>query len=205
MRPMQTKTCRGVLLMVSAWSLALGAFAQAPPQQPPSLPPTQSAKPNEAKAKVKKVWTEDDLGSARKPWDDYADQKQAAEQAPRTAPSPAEPKDAEKLPSSAVDPKTGKPYDDPDSPKAIERELAKWQDELKRNEHFLEEARREVQQAPDPDRLELAKAKLEVFEQNIVDIKQKVQQTQDQLAEARKRSRAGAQPAPASPAENRGN
>ncbi len=203
MKPMRAKTCRGILLS-SAWSLALGAFAQAPPQQAPSPPQARPAKPNEAKAKVKKVWTEDDLGSARKPWDDYTDQKLAAEQASRNAAPSAEPKDGEK-PPSAVDPKTGKPYDDPDSPKAIERELAKWQDELKRNEEFLEEARREVSQAPDPDRLELAKAKLEIYEKNIVDIKQKIQRIQDQLAAARKRSRVGAQPAPTSSADNRGN
>ena len=185
----------GVLAV--SWGFALGVGAQNPPQQPPPQSVAQAAKPNEAKPRVKKVWTDDDLKSTRKPWDDYSDQKQAAEQLAQPAqvaqdtPPAADGKSGEK-PRGAIDPKTGKPYDDPDSPKALERELARWEGLLKYNEQAVDDARREMFSAPDPDRAELARKKLEICEQNIHDANLKVQELRERLAEARKRNPAGA-------------
>ncbi len=156
------------------------------------------------KAKPKKVWTDDDVSSTRKPWDDYADQKQAAEQAAQPEAPSTDAKDSGKPASHApVDPKTGKPYEDLNSPKALEREVAKWENELKQNEGLAEAARREIAEASDPDRLELAKRKLEIYEQSIIDARRKLQQTRERLAEARKRGQDGAPPSPA-PGDNAG-
>lgn len=192
-----------VALLVGVWALALGALAQTPPPAA-SQAAAQPVKSKEVKAKPKKVWTDDDLSNTRKPWDDYADQKQAAEQASQPEPPSADAKDSGKPASGApVDPKTGKPYEDPNSPKAIEREVAKWENELKQDEGLAEAARREIAEASDPDRLELAKKKLQIYEQSIIDARRKLQQTREQLVEARKRGQDGAPPSPA-PGANAG-
>ena len=184
---------RVAVLAVSS-GFALGVGAQNPPQQPPPQSVAQAAKPKEAKPRVKKVWTDDDLKSTRKPWDDYSEQKQAAEQAApaaQDAASAPEEKPGEK-PRSAIDPKTGKPYDDPDSPKALERELVRWEGMLKYNEQAVDDARREMFSAQDPDRAEIARKKLDICEQNIRDANLKVQELRERLAEPRKRNPAGA-------------
>ncbi len=173
---------------------ALAVGAQSPPQQAPSQPLAQPAKP-----KAKKVWTDDDLKSIRQPSDEYVDQKRATEQAARAAaPSPDAKADQTQAAGVPVDPKTGKPYEDPDSPRALERELKKWEEDLKRDDQLTADARRELAQTTDPVRRESAKEKLDIYEQNSVEIKEKIAQIRARLAEAQKQNKSAAPP-PAAP------
>ncbi len=168
--------------------------AQSPPQQSPSQPPAERAKP-----KAKKVWTEDDLKSIRQPSDEYVEQKRTAEQAAQAAASPPDAKaDQTQAAGVPVDPKTGKPYEDPDSPQALERELKKWEEDLKRDDQLTADARRELAQTTDPVRWESAKEKLDIYEQNSVEIKEKIAQIRARLVEAQKQNKS-ATPPPAAP------
>jgi len=183
-----------------AWALAVGA--QSLPQPSPSQPPAERAKP-----KAKKVWTEDDLKSIRQPSDEYVEQKRAAEQAAQAAASSPDAKgDRTHAAGVPVDPKTGKPYEDPDSPQALERELKKWEEDLKRDDQLAADARRELAQTTDPVRRESAKEKLDIYEQNSVEIKEKIAQIRAGLVEAQKQNKSATPPpadehsqAPASP------
>lgn len=188
--------------MAGLFASGLTLGAQSPPQQAPSQPPAERAKP-----KAKKVWTEDDLKSIRQPSDEYVEQKRAAEQAAQAAASSPDAKaDQSQAAGVPVDPKTGKPYEDPDSPQALERELKKWEEGLKRNDQFAADARRELAQTTDPVRWESAKEKLDIYEQNSVEIKEKIAQMRARLVEAQKQNKSATPPpadehsqAPASP------
>ena len=59
--------------------LAAAGLASAQTAPPPKPAEQEKTKPPAKKAK--KVWTEDDIGGVRKPWDDHADKKQASEEA----------------------------------------------------------------------------------------------------------------------------
>lgn len=70
------------------FAAAASLFAQSPTQ--PLAPPSaqgQTSPSTKEKPKAKKVWTEDDISSVRKPWDDYQDQKAAAQQKASAAPA----------------------------------------------------------------------------------------------------------------------
>ncbi len=166
--------------MAGLFASGLTLGAQSPPQQFPSQPPAERAKP-----KAKKVWTEDDLKSIRQPSDEYVEQKRTAEQAAQAA-------------GVSVDPKTGKPDEDPDSPQALERELKKWEEDLKRDDQLAADARRELAQTTDPVRWESAKEKLDIYEQNSVEIKEKIAQIRARLVEPQKQNKS-ATPPPAAP------
>lgn len=180
--------------MAGLFASGLTLGAQSPPQQPPSQPPAERAKP-----KAKKVWTEDDLKSIRQPSDEYVDQKRTVEQVTQAAASSPDAKaDQTQAAGVPVDPKTGKPYEDPDSPQALERELKKWEEDLKRDDQLTADARRELAQTTDPVRWESAKEKLDIYERNSVEIKEKIAQIRARLVEAQKQNKS-ATPPPAAP------
>jgi colicin import membrane protein len=185
-------------VLVAVLSATLAAFAQTPPpqqQQPPPKPPEKQQPAKEPAKKAKKVWTNDDLGQVRKASDKYVDQKEAdaakaAAEKAAAEKAAKEGKEAEgEKPQVPIDPKTGKPYEDPDSVPALEKAVKGWEDELKRSEEQLDVARREMANAANPDRWESAKTKVDVFEQNIIDIKKKIEETKAQLAEAKKQQK----------------
>jgi chromosome segregation ATPase len=140
-----------------------------------------------------------------KPADKYAEEKAASKQ---TAKAPAA-KSAQAKPSEAgeaapaevpIDPHTGKPYEQPDSPEALERNLKQWEESLKRTEELAQNARREMSQVTDPDRWESAKLEAETYEQNIVEIKKRIEETRAQFEQARKQQKKPApKPSPKAP------
>ena len=187
------------MLLAGLFATALTAGAQAPSQPAPSAAAEKKEVAKEAKAKPKRIWTDEDLTSLRKPADEYVAQKLAALQAAESADQKpaeagaAETKAGESQPSGAPkDSKTARLYEDPNSPQFLERELRKWQDELQHNEQLLEDARREMSQTTDKDRWEIAKQKVEIFEENRAQLQKLLEETRTRLAEARKQSSGGA-------------
>lgn len=192
-----------IVILAGFLAVALGARAQNPPQQPPPKPPAAPEKAKEQKKKTKRVWGEEDIRELRKPWDQHADQKAAeavkAEEAAKAAEAQAAGAPAGEGEADApIDPATGKPRADPNSPEAIEKRLKAWENELKRTEELAVAARKEVTQyaGVDADRWESAKLKAETYEQNMVEIQKKIEETRAELAEAKKQ-RPGAKPAAA--------
>jgi hypothetical protein len=159
------------------------ASAQAPP--PPK--PAEQEKPKPPAKKAKKVWTGEDLQDLKKPWDEHAEKKQAEEAAKaEAAKEPAKAEAKEPPAPEEIDPVTGKKILDPESLEAMERDLKGWEDEVKRTEQLAEDARKEMNSSPDQDAWESAKAKLEIYEQNVVDIQKKIEELRAQIAEKKK-------------------
>jgi len=87
---------RGRFAFATSALLALALAPALSAQQPASPPPQQK----KSKQPAKRVWTDDDLQTLHKPWDDYADQKAQVEQAASSATPPEEktaPEKKEKL------------------------------------------------------------------------------------------------------------
>ncbi|HEX9761036.1 MAG TPA: hypothetical protein VGA40_08955 [Candidatus Acidoferrales bacterium] len=195
----------GAGLLGAVVFVAMGAVAQsAPPQDPPKPP----AKKEEAKKqKPKKVWTGEDLAKLRRPVDKYRAEKdkeadeaaKAAAAAKEAAAKEGQAKPEEKPPEGPINPATGKPYVDPESVEGMEKLLAQYEDQFKRSEEALEEARREMNTQRDPDRWESAKLKVETYEANILDLTQKMEETKAKIAAAKEKK-----PAPP-PAKSGGN
>lgn len=167
---------RHAALLAGVLGLASVASAQNPAQPPPSASPSDSARAAPAakkKTKPKKVWTADDLDSIRKPWDRYADEKQATEQAAPPAKSP---------PVAG----TAAPDPAPDSVESLARELKSDEDALAQTENMVEKTQLEVFEASDHEHQELAESKLEIFNQDEQELKQKMEETRAQLEKALK-------------------
>ena len=81
---------------------------------------------------------------------------------------------------------TGKKVLDPESLEAMEKDLASWEKEVKRTEQLAEEARKEMTAAPNQDAWESAKTRMEIYEQNVVDMQQKVEELRAKIAEKKK-------------------
>lgn len=169
-------------LMTSLLTIVLTAGAQS--QQPAPKP---EEKPKPAK-KAKKVWTEEDLQAIRKPSDDYLDQKQAQEasvnEAVRTGgeQKPSEQTDQEQ---PRIDPVSGKPIYDPDSPEGLAEQIENWEKSIVRTAEALSEARTRMSEVTDPVRAESAKQEVEIHEQNLVDMRQRLEQLKARLADAK--------------------
>jgi DNA repair exonuclease SbcCD ATPase subunit len=177
---------------------APGVWAQQPPPAKSEPPPK----------KAKKVWTDDDVKSVRKPWDEHVEKKAAEEAAKaEAAKKAAEAKtEEEEGPPEVIDPKTGKPYVDPESPEYLEKRLKGWEEELAGTEERAERARREmIEFSNDPDRWEMAKTKLETYEENIAFIKKTIEEHKQKLEALRKAGKPAAKPegapAPGGPAK----
>jgi len=194
---MRGKTLAGLLLL-GLLTLALGVAAQEPPPPPPKQESQQEkAKPPK---KAKKVWTEEDLKNLRRPSDEYLEKKRAAEEAAKAAEDKSKEAGAEEeAPQNPIDPATGKPYLDPDSPEYLEKRIKDYEQAIVQTRELAEQARDEMNSASDQDRWELAKVKLETYEANIVDLEQKLKEAKAKLAEMGKSEKAPAQPAPAPP------
>lgn len=163
------------------------ASAQAPP--PPK--PAEQEKPKPPAKKAKKVWTGDDLQDLKKPWDEHTEKKQkeadeAAKAEEATKAAAKEPAKEEPPAPEEIDPTTGKKILDPESLEAMEKDLASWEKEVKRTEQLAEDARKEMTAAPDQDAWESAKARMEIYEQNVVDMQQKIEELRAKIAEKKK-------------------
>lgn len=158
-------------------ALAVGAQSQQPPPKP-------EEKPKPAK-KAKKVWTEEDLSGLRRPSDEYAEKKAAeadaaaaaaakqAERKPGEAPAPEEPR---------IDPVSGKPIYDPDSPEGMQEQLTNWEGSLVRLQEALREARARLADTQDPSRWETARTEVDLLEQNIVETQRRIGELKAKLA-----------------------
>ena len=179
------------------------ASAQAPP--PPK--PAEQEKPKPPAKKAKKVWTGEDLQDLKKPSDDYAEKKQAEEGAKaeaakaEAAKEPAKAEAEEPPAPEEIDPVTGKKILDPESLEAMEKDLKSWEDEVKRTEQLAEDARKEMTSAPNQDAWESAKTRMEVYEQNVLDMQQKIEELRAKIAEKKKtQPKPAAKPTPQTPA-----
>lgn len=162
--------------LVGGLSMALAAGAQS--QQPPK----PEEKPKPAK-KAKKVWTEDDLSGLRRPSDEYAEKKVAeADAKAAEAKVKAGEKDAAGEAKPIVDPISGKPYLDPNSPEGMAEELKRWEDSLTHTEAQLSEARARLADTSDPERWETAKAEVEILEGNVLDTQRRIEDLKAKLA-----------------------
>ena len=197
---MRAHTGRFVIL-TGIFALALGAGAQAPParqSQPAQAPAKQPAK------KPKKVWTEDDLESVRKPSDQFVDQKSAEEQGAKEAEAKAKADAA--LASQApaapkIDPKTGKPIIEPDSPEDFQNQITNWEDEVKRTEQMYRDAREKMTKYSGIDevRYESMRQEADIYSQNVIDLRKKIEGLKVKLGEAQKNRQAAPKPAAAPP------
>jgi hypothetical protein len=150
------KILRVALAMLLGLALALPGMAQ---QEPPAPKPDENPKPAK---RAKKVWTEDDLPSIRKPMDEYLD-KQAAEAAAAKAASETAATEAAAQPSGKKQPgpeeaPTGVFF--PTSLEQVEKWLAFKVEEVYFQEQTVSELRNQYFAASGEERQKLA-AKLE--------------------------------------------
>lgn len=159
------------------------ASAQAPP--PPK--PAEQEKPKPPVKKAKKVWTGEDLQGLKKPWDEHTEKKEAEEAAKAEAAKEPAKTAAEEPPApEEIDPVTGKKILDPESLEAMEKDLKSWEDEVKRTEQLAEDARKEMTSSPNQDAWESAKARMEIYQQNALDMQQKIEELRAKIAEKKK-------------------
>ena len=159
------------------------ASAQAPP--PPK--PAEQEKPKPPAKKAKKVWTGEDLQDLKKPWDEHAEKKEAEGAAKAEAAKEPAKAAAEEPPApEEIDPVTGKKILDPGSLEAMEKDLKSWEDEVKRTEQLAEDARKEMNSSPNQDAWESAKTRMEIYQQNVLDMQQKIEELRAKIAEKKK-------------------
>ncbi len=159
------------------------ASAQAPP--PPK--PAEQEKPKPPAKKAKKVWTGEDLQDLKKPWDEHTEKKEAEEAAKAEAAKEPAKAAAEEPPApEEIDPVTGKKILDPESVEAMEKDLKSWEDEVKRTEQLAEDARKEMTSSPNQDAWESAKTRMEIYQQNALDMQQKIEELRAKIAEKKK-------------------
>ncbi len=127
---------RKINLILAACALLMSCAVSA--QQPPSQ--SESTKP-----KVKKVWTNEDIGNVRKPSDEYADKKAAeadkAKQAQAAAEKTAPAKPAEKKPKDYL----------PTTIEEAEKRLAAKQYEIDQQHSAVDLVKQEQAQAATPE------------------------------------------------------
>jgi len=183
---------KATLLLASFLAATLPLLAQTP-QQPPPKPPEQEKEKKEQK-KPRRVWTEDDIKGLRKASDEYAEKKAADQAAAEASKAAAEKekkeaeagKKEEKLEEKFINPLTGEPYEDPDSPAGIEKQIKEWEKTLEEAHGSVEEDRREMSSAPNQDKWDTAKAKLDIHEESIREIQELLEGLKVKLVEAKK-------------------
>ncbi|MBI1750807.1 MAG: hypothetical protein HY234_05880 [Acidobacteria bacterium] len=142
-----------IRLLVSG-TLALFVFVLAPAgaQQPSQL--SQAEKPKPA---AKRVWSNDDLESVRKPWDEFADQKRAADEAARVAaqaPAKAAPAPVAESKTAGTDAFLPKTVDE------AENRIAEKREEIQFQMESIDRTREEYSKASSDQSREALKKKL---------------------------------------------
>ena len=186
---------KGNWLLAAAMAGAIGFAAQAPQQPPPQKPPEKQEPKKETK-KPRRVWTNDDVGGLRKPWDEHeekkAAEKAAAEKVAAQAKGAEEKKEEpEEVDPLSIDPATGKPFLDPDSPEGIQKQIEGWEKSLVAAHEAVEEARKERNAAASQSDWDSWNDRLQIREQNVRELQELIAGLKVKLEEAKK----GAPPA----------
>lgn len=162
-----------ILACAAAVGLAAPARAQSDSQK--SAKPAKyrkPAKPEQPAPKTHKVWTEDDLGTMRKPADIYADREAAQTQAA----APAQDADATKQTSGSKPDKPPKvaPLAHANSVDDADKKIAWEERDIQGQEEFIDRIQQELGQAP-PDRKEHLQKVIEEHKQALADTRRELE------------------------------
>jgi len=156
------------VILACAVAVGLGAPARAQ-----SDAGTTPAKQRKAPAKTHKVWTEDDLGTVRRPADAYADKEAAQTQA---ATASAQPADTVKQASSSKPDKPPKtaPLAHANSVDDADKKIAWEERDIQGQEEFIDRIQQELDQAA-PDRKEHLQKVIEEHKQILADTRKELE------------------------------
>lgn len=162
-----------ILACAAAVGLAAPARAQSDSQK--SATPAKhrkQAKPEQSAPKAHKVWTEDDLGTVRKPADIYADKEAAQTQAG----APAQDADATKQASGSKPDKPPKvaPLAHANSVDDADKKIAWEERDIQGQEEFIDRLQQELGQAS-PDRKEHLQQVIEQHKQSLADTRKELE------------------------------
>ena len=162
-----------ILACAAAIGLATPACAQSDSQK--SAKPAKyrkPAKPEQPAPKTHKVWTEDDLGTMRKPADIYAEREAAQTQAA----APAQPADAAKQTSASKTDKPPKvaPLAHANSVDDADKKIAWEERDIQAQEEFIDRLQQELGQAS-PDRKEHLQQVFEEHKQILADTRKELE------------------------------
>ncbi len=188
------KNLRGIFLTGTAALLMLAPALNA--QQ--SAPAPQPAKP---KPPAKRVWTDDDLASLRKPWDTYADQKGRADQG---APAPAKPEEKAAVPHPER-PVTRDPYIVPKTADEAEERIANKRMEIGYQLEAMDPLRQDLKSETNPAVRQIQLKKLESMSVDLQEAETQLKLLQTDLEQLKSKSSASvAQPTAGNPPQSSG-
>jgi hypothetical protein len=157
-----------LFIVILAWAVAVGLAAPARAQSDAGTTP---AKQRKATAKTHKVWTEDDLGTVRRPADAYADKEAAQAQAA----APTQAADAAKQASAS---KPDKPKIAPlahaNSVDDADKKIVWEERDIQGQEEFIARLQEELGQAS-PDRKEHLQQVIEEHKQILADTRKELE------------------------------
>ncbi len=184
----------GIFLAGTAALLMLAPALRA--QQ--SAPAPQPAKP---KPPAKRVWTEDNLGQLRKPWDDYADQKGRADQG---APAQAKPEEKAAAPQPQR-PVTRDPYIVPTSADEAEERIANKRMEIAYQLEAMDPLRQDLKSETNPAVRQIQLKRLESMSADLQESETQLKLLQADLEQLKSKSSApAAQPPAGNPPQSSG-
>ncbi len=157
-------------------------------QQPAAAP--QPAKPKPA---AKRVWTDDDLTSVRKPWDTYADQKGRADQG---APAQAKPQEKAAAPQLQR-PVTRDPYIVPKTTDEAEERIVNKRMEIGYQHEAMNPLREELKSETNPAVRQIQLKKLESMSADLQEAETQLKLLQTDLEQLKSKSSAPAAQPPA--------
>jgi hypothetical protein len=185
-------------LQVCSWGilaiLSVGSLAPARAQTSQgSVTPVQGPSSSSAqeKPRPKRTWTEDDVTSLRKPWDNYEYEKALAAQSSATASTSAKQQSA--VPPSAGSTSQTRASSDPSLPKTneeAEAQIHEKEAEIRQKQQVLDKSSRDLESADNDFDRSALKSNVEIAKVDLETSKDDLKQLQARQAELKSKATA---------------